>query len=172
MSDCLMVSKPKFWGSSLPLSSGNWLPPTWTDFGGSQFCDDEGRDGPQNIGLLIIMQSDAAASPRTFYLEYITVTCSIFSNNILFISSSLTVNTIQVLHSPYFIWPTLLVTIQTSWHHARQWTVECHLNLLSGSTSSTINVLQLILGFTHCIKEGAGKIWLNVFKLILSTYHI
>jgi hypothetical protein len=40
---------------------------TQTDVGGSQFPDDEGRDGPRNIGLLTIKQSDAAASPKTFY---------------------------------------------------------------------------------------------------------
>jgi hypothetical protein len=33
---------------SPPLSLGNWLP---TDFTGSQFPDDDGGDGSQNVGL-------------------------------------------------------------------------------------------------------------------------
>ena len=42
----------------------------WTDFRGSQFPDDEGGDGPWNVGLLTTKQSDTAASLRTFYSLY------------------------------------------------------------------------------------------------------
>ena len=38
-----------------------------TDFGSSQFPDDEARDDPRNVGLLVIQPTDAAASPRIFY---------------------------------------------------------------------------------------------------------
>jgi hypothetical protein len=38
-----------------------------TNFRGSEFPDEKGRDAPWNIGLLTIKQSDVTASPRTFY---------------------------------------------------------------------------------------------------------
>lgn len=38
-----------------------------TDVRGSQFPDDEDKDGPRNIGLLAIQPPDATASPRIFY---------------------------------------------------------------------------------------------------------
>jgi hypothetical protein len=37
---------------------------TQTDFGRSQFPDDEDRNGPQNVGLLAIQPPDVAVSPR------------------------------------------------------------------------------------------------------------
>ena len=39
----------------------------WMDFRGSQFPDDEDRDGPWNVGLLTTQPPDAAASLRIFY---------------------------------------------------------------------------------------------------------
>jgi len=39
---------------------------TQTDFGGSQFSDED-RNGPQNIRSLAIQPPDVAASPRIFY---------------------------------------------------------------------------------------------------------
>ena len=47
---------------------------TQTDFGGSQFPDDEDRNGPQNVGLLAIQPSDVAASPRIFYWMFVLIT--------------------------------------------------------------------------------------------------
>jgi len=47
-----------------------------TDFGGSQFHDDEDRNGPQNIGLLAIQSPDVAASPRIFYWIFLFIFCT------------------------------------------------------------------------------------------------
>lgn len=33
--------------------------------------DDEGRDGPRNVGLLAIQPADAADSPRIIWVQYI-----------------------------------------------------------------------------------------------------
>jgi len=46
---------------------------TQIDFGGSQFPDDEDRNGPQNVGLLAIQRRDVAASPRIFYWMFVLV---------------------------------------------------------------------------------------------------
>jgi hypothetical protein len=67
-----------------PSRAGTWLHPTTppvlppamadryikmqTDFASSQFPDDEGRDGSQNVGLFTIKLFNMADSPRTFYL--------------------------------------------------------------------------------------------------------
>lgn len=48
---------------------------TQTDFGGSQFPDED-RNGPQNIGLLAIQPPDVAASPRIFYHMFILIFCT------------------------------------------------------------------------------------------------
>jgi hypothetical protein len=49
---------------------------TQTDFGGSQFPDDEDRNGPQNLGLLAIQPSDVASSLRIFYWMFILIFCT------------------------------------------------------------------------------------------------
>jgi len=49
---------------------------TQTDFGGSQFPDDEDRYDPQNIGLLAIQPPDVATSPRIFFWMYVLIFCT------------------------------------------------------------------------------------------------
>lgn len=46
------------------------------DFGGSQLHEDEDRNGPQNIGLLVIQPPDVAASPRIFYWMFLLIFCT------------------------------------------------------------------------------------------------
>ena len=55
-----------------PLASptaitGRYYITTPTNFGGTQFPDDEDRDGSQHVCLLTIHPPDAAASPRILY---------------------------------------------------------------------------------------------------------